>query len=102
MGNAGRGIQGGPTAEQARQNRGMMSDAEKAIREDIEFNKMSKKTPDQGYKTGGHVHHSEHYGKHSAGHQLERDKVKAHAAGHKHHDDHVMAMCGGGYMKGKK
>jgi hypothetical protein len=53
-------------------------------------------------KAGGHVHHSEHYGKHAAGHQMERDKVKAHAAGHKHHDDHVMAMCGGGYMKGKK
>jgi hypothetical protein len=53
-------------------------------------------------KAGGHVHHSEHYGKHAAGHQMERDKVKMHSAGHKHHDDHVMAMCGGGSMKGKK
>ena len=56
----------------------------------------SRTTP---YKHGGHVHHSEHYGKHAAGFQKERDKVKEHAAGHKHHDDHVVAMCGGGRMK---
>ena len=31
---AGRGKQGGPTAAQARQNRGMMSDAEKAARDE--------------------------------------------------------------------
>ena len=37
---------------------------------------------------GGHVHHSEHYGKHASGHKL--------------HMDHVKAMCGGGYAKGKK
>ena len=53
----------------------------------------SRTTP---YKKGGHVHHSEHYGKHAAGFEKERDKVKAHSAGHKHHDEHVMAMCGGG------
>jgi len=38
--------------------------------------------------SGGHVHHSEHYGKHAAGYKL--------------HEDHVKAMCSGGYMKGKK
>ena len=27
-------------------------------------------------KKGGFVHHSEHYGKHAAGHQMERDKVE--------------------------
>ena len=40
------------------------------------------------YKAGGHVEH--------------KDMVKKHAAGFKHHSDHVKAMCGGGYMKGKK
>ena len=34
------------------------------------------------FKAGGHVHHSEHYKTHSAGHMMERDRVKA--------------MCGGG------
>lgn len=96
---SGRGMQGGPTAAQADQNRGMMSPAERGAREDMEFEKISRKTADQGYKKGGHVHHSEHYGKHAAGFGKERDKVKSHAAGHKHHDDHVMAMCGGGKMK---
>jgi hypothetical protein len=40
------------------------------------------------YKAGGHVEHKE--------------MVKKHASGFKHHSDHVVAMCGGGYMKGKK
>ena len=35
-----------------------------------------------------HKHHSEHYGKHAAGHMMEHDKVAK--------------MCGGGYAKGKK
>ena len=45
-------------------------------------------TPAAGMKSGGFVDHNVH--------------VKKHAAGFKHHDDHVKAMCGGGYMKGKK
>lgn len=48
------------------------------------------------FKAGGHVHHSEHYGKHAEGHKMNKDMVKKHSAGHKHHDDHVMAMCSGG------
>lgn len=52
---AGRGGQGGPTAAQARQNKGMMSDAEKSIREEQDFNKYAKESPDQKYKGGGKV-----------------------------------------------
>ena len=44
--------------------------------------------PVSKYKAGGHVHHSEQYGKHAGGHKL--------------HMDHVKAMCGGGYMKKAK
>jgi hypothetical protein len=40
------------------------------------------------HEDGGHVHHSDHYGKH--------------AAGHKKHADHIKAFCGGGMAKGKK
>ena len=40
------------------------------------------------YKAGGHVEY--------------KDMVKKHSAGFKHHSEHVKAMCGGGYMKGKK
>ena len=39
------------------------------------------------HEDGGHVHHSDHYGKH--------------AAGHKKHADHIKAFCGGGMMKSK-
>lgn len=41
---AGRGGQGGPTAAQARQNRGMMSDAEKAARDEAKEMKEQKAT----------------------------------------------------------
>lgn len=51
----GRGGQGGPTAKQASQNKGMMSDAEKAIREEQDFDKYAKESPDQKYKKGGKV-----------------------------------------------
>lgn len=46
------------------------------------------KAATEGHKAGGFIHHSMHY--------------KKHAAGHKEHQEHVKAMCGGGYMKGKK
>jgi hypothetical protein len=36
-------------------------------------------------KSGGHVHHSAHYGKHAAGHELNMNAVKK--------------MCGGGMYK---
>ena len=52
---AGRGGQGGPTAAQAAKNRAMMSDAEKAIREEQDFDKYAKESSDQKYKKGGKV-----------------------------------------------
>jgi hypothetical protein len=52
---AGRGNQGGPTAKQVGQNRGMMSDAEKGAREEMEFKKLSEPNEDQRYKKGGSV-----------------------------------------------
>jgi len=63
-------------------------------------------TPAAGMKKGGkvmdHKHKMEHEKKHSAGHMHEQEKVSKHSAGHKMHHEHVKAMCGGGYMKGKK
>lgn len=52
---AGRGGQGGPTAKQAAQNKGMMSDAEKGAREEMDFKKWSAESEDQKYKKGGKV-----------------------------------------------
>mgnify|MGYP003333430762 CR=1 FL=1 len=47
--------------------------------------KMHHEHLESTYDHGGHVHHSDHFMKHSAGHQFEQDKVKA--------------MCGGGKTK---
>jgi hypothetical protein len=49
------------------------------------------------------VRHDDFISKHEEGsHKHFNKDMKQHAAGHKHHMDHVVAMCGGGYMKGKK
>ena len=50
---AGRGGQGGPTAEQAAQRKEPMSSAEKAVREEQDFEKWSKVRPEQKYAKGG-------------------------------------------------
>jgi len=63
----------------------------KGTKEDYMGTSKPSTKPDPDIKPlakGGHVHHSEHYGKHAAGYKL--------------HEDHVKAMCGGGYAKGKK
>lgn len=52
---AGRGGQGGPTAKQADQNKGMMSATEKAVREQQDFEMYAKERPDQKYAKGGKV-----------------------------------------------
>lgn len=52
---AGRGGQGGPSAEQARQNKGMMSAAEKEVREQQDFDMYAKERPEQKYANGGKV-----------------------------------------------
>lgn len=52
---AGRGKQGGPTAAQGRQNKGMMSPAERSAREEMDFNMYAKERPEQKYKKGGSV-----------------------------------------------
>ena len=63
------------------------------------------------YKKGGkimeHKHNVEHvkthYGKgHDHMHHQEHVKKEHGTPTHKMHHEHVMAMCGGGYMKGKK
>jgi len=81
---AGRGKQGGPTAEQARQNRGMMSDAEKAAREEMDFEKISRYRPEQGYKKGGSVSSASS----RADGIAQRGKTKG-----------TIVMCGGGMYK---
>lgn len=81
---AGRGKQGGPTAAQARQNRGMMSDAEKAAREELDFKKMSEYREDQKYAKGG-----------SASARADGIAQRGKTRG-------TIVACGGGYMKGKK
>lgn len=86
---AGRGGQGGPTAEQARQNRGMMSPAERSAREEMDFDRISRVRPEQGYKKGGNVASS---ASRRADGIAQRGKTKG----------TMVAMCGGGYMKGKK
>lgn len=50
---AGRGRQGGPTAEQAAKRKAPMSSAEKAVREEQDFDKWSKVRPEQKYAKGG-------------------------------------------------
>ena len=82
---AGRGEQGGPTAAQARQNRGTMSDAEKAAREELDFKKMSEYREDQKYAKGGKTASARADG------IAQRGKTKG-----------TIVACGGGYMKGKK
>lgn len=52
---AGRGGQGGPTAKQADQNKGMMSATEKAVREQQDFDMYAKERPEQKYAKGGKV-----------------------------------------------
>jgi hypothetical protein len=48
---AGRGGQGGPNSEQA--NKEPMGATERAIREELEFDKMSRVRPEQKYAAGG-------------------------------------------------
>lgn len=48
---AGRGGQGGPNAEQA--NKEPMGATERAIREELDFNRISKERPEQKYAAGG-------------------------------------------------
>ena len=52
---AGRGGQGGPTAKQAAQNRGMMDLTERAVREQQDFDMYAKERPEQKYAKGGKV-----------------------------------------------
>ena len=85
---AGRGRQGGPTAMQADQNKAMMSAAERGAREEMDFDKMSRYSPDQSYKKGGNVS--------SASKRADGIAMKGKTRGT------MVAMCGGGYMKGKK
>ena len=82
---AGRGGQGGPTAKQADQNRGMMGAAEKAARDDMEFKKYSEYNEDQKYKKGGSVS--------SASRRADGIATKGKTRGT------MIAMCGGGKAK---
>lgn len=83
---AGRGGQGGPTAAQADQNRAMMSAAERAAREEMDFDRISRVRPDQGYKKGGQVATSA--SKRADG-IAQRGKTRG----------TMVAMCGGGKAK---
>jgi hypothetical protein len=67
--------------EQAKQDAADQANQEKV-------NDAYEKSRTSTYSGGGHVHHSEHFKKHAAGHEYEQDKVRK--------------MCGGGMSKGKK
>ena len=79
---AGRGGQGGPTAEQAAQRKAPMSSAERAVREEQDFDKWSKVRPEQKYAKGG-----------SASKRADGIASRGKTRGT------IVAMCGGGRMK---
>jgi len=88
---AGRGFVNPPTIAESR-DPNYMSPTTRYELESERNDRKQQEATDKAYsdasknmKTGGHVHHSEHYGKHAAGHEL--------------HMDHVKAMCGGGMYK---
>lgn len=86
---AGRGGQGGPTAKQADQNRGMMSASERAARDQMAEEKFQKANEDaynrtiEGKKKGGSISASKR-----ADGIAERGKTRG-----------TLVMCGGGMYK---
>ena len=89
-GGAGRGGQGGPTAAQNRQNRAMMSSAERAARDEAKAMKeqdaadKAYEASRTSYKKGGMTASKRADG------IAQRGKTRG-----------TMVMCGGGYAKGK-
>lgn len=59
--------------------------------------------PAEGPMSMNMPHNDQAIGMHQQGDFTHHSKnFKPHAAGHKHNSDVVMAMCGGGWAKGKK